>query len=62
MSALVVTSHLFLLLQVNPKRLFLFDLPRIVALEPNESIVFLVTKVAVSAEYSRPTDCRCQLF
>jgi hypothetical protein len=61
MIAVVITYDLFLLLQLTLKHLFLFDLPGIVILNPNESIVFLVTKIAVFAEYSRPANCRCQL-
>lgn len=58
MNAVVITFDLFLL-QLTLKHLFFFDLPGIVILKPDESSVFLVAKVAVLAEYSRPADCRC---
>ena len=58
-----VRNHLslFALASTDSKKSFPYDHPGIVILKPNESIVFLVTKIAVFAEYSRPADCRSQL-
>jgi len=53
MNVFAITYHLFPLLLFTPKSLFLFDLPGILILKSDESIVFLVTKIVV-AEYSRP--------